>query len=626
MAYSAVIEKQDLCLIQAILVISMCYTGMVHSSPGRPVPLADPKIVILGATGEEKRSVANVLLGESPDCKNCTFPVYDGSASCTNHTKYAEGKWLGLDTSFTIVDTPGFGDSEGRDDQFIDEMVDVLVHHVNTTNVFLLTFNGEDPRMDGIIKQMIREMEMLFGYKFWDNVILEATHWAYSENEIRHRNLTGKNEEWWTKDKNEALRKEYHLDHDLDAVFIDSWAKQDVNIPDTSQKEAFDRETGKLWKYAMNNSPFAFRTIEDVLADLDEGQRTLEGDIAELKAEMEEAKKNFTEIEASLEKETLERQENDSALQMSVTARLDQESLERQENDSALQMKVTARLDQETLERQENDSALQMNVFARLNQETLERQENDSALKQSVTDEINEESRVRFEKDMSIDEQLYLEISERKTNDDELGAEIARNVTVLNESITEVQDAVDHLHISPLGSIIAWVTKPEEAAKNEITSIPAGWVLCDGRPIPEPSIWAGSHTPNLNEGKRFLRGGDFSSQLTMEDDMVQDHMHKEGVHSHATTAKAEFGIEIWDDYRLSYSNPHDHCSLWCAYVDGVGGIQSKKTTVHPNVNVDLTNAKATCGTKEVDTDDTGYRAGGETRPVNMNVQWIMRVF
>jgi len=403
MAYSSVIEKKKLCLIQAILVISICCTGIVYSSPGKPEPLADPKIVILGATGVGKSSVANVLLGESPDCKNCTFPICDGSDSCTNETKYAEGKWLGFDEPFTVVDTPGFGDSEGRDNQFIDEMVDVLVHHVNTTNVFLLTFNAAEPRLDEGIKRMIREMEMLFGYKFWDNVILEATHWSYKEGDIIERNATGKDEEWWTKDKNEHLRRDYHLDHDLDAVFIDSWAKQEWNIPDTIQQEAFDRETEKLWKYAMNNTPFAFRTIEEVLADLDECQRTLEGDIAELKTEMEEVKKNFTEVEASLEKETLERQENDSAFQMNVTARLDQETLERQENDSALQMNVTVRLDQETLERQENDSALQMNVTARLDQETLERQANDSALKKNVTDEINEERRQRFEKDKSID-------------------------------------------------------------------------------------------------------------------------------------------------------------------------------------------------------------------------------
>ena len=39
---------------------------------------------------------------------------------------------------------------------------------------------------------LFRELEALFGKNFWDNVILEFTHWAYDMNSVMTRNRTGK--------------------------------------------------------------------------------------------------------------------------------------------------------------------------------------------------------------------------------------------------------------------------------------------------------------------------------------------------------------------------------------------------------------------------------------------------
>ena len=119
--------------------------------------IPEPHLIIIGPVGVGKSSLANVLIGQPPDCDDCTFAVCPGGSSCTKETKYAVGKWTGIeDKEFTIVDTPGFGDSEGDDNMLINEMVDTLKNVIKTANGFLLVFNGAVDRFDEGSTKMIR--------------------------------------------------------------------------------------------------------------------------------------------------------------------------------------------------------------------------------------------------------------------------------------------------------------------------------------------------------------------------------------------------------------------------------------------------------------------------------------
>lgn len=81
-----------LCLV--LVLVATTTSGESHQLP-EVEELPFPRIVILGATGVGKSSLANVFIGEDPNCNDCTFPVCTGTDSCTKDTTYAVRPWLG---------------------------------------------------------------------------------------------------------------------------------------------------------------------------------------------------------------------------------------------------------------------------------------------------------------------------------------------------------------------------------------------------------------------------------------------------------------------------------------------------------------------------------------------------
>ena len=259
----------------------------------QPLVLPEPRLVILGQTGAGKSTLANVLLGQSPECSNCTFPVCTGQDSCTKNTKYAVGSWLGEGPDFTVVDTPDFGNS---DTDLIDEMMGVLHKAVKGANAMILLINGEEERLDSSLQQMMREMQALFGEDFWRHTIIVVSHWAYDAQSVAERNFTGKTEEKFMAEWNTLLKGKFQIQEELSGVFIDSWSQQPWNLGDALQQAAYARENGKLWTFAIEHEIFPFRTIEDVLnenQDLKEEKRKREEENRWLK---DVIKNNITEL------------------------------------------------------------------------------------------------------------------------------------------------------------------------------------------------------------------------------------------------------------------------------------------------------------------------------------------
>merc|ERR1719507_2984937 len=189
---------------------------------------------------------------------------------------------------------------------------------------------------------------------------------------------------------------------------------------------------------------------------------------------------------------------------------------------------------------------------------------------------------------------------------DENKAYIEQNTANIDENeikIDENADIINKLHLAPIGTISAWVTKPtKETVEDEMVNLPEGWVRCDGSTIPEPSVWAGQLTPNLNGEKRFLRGASDSEVLTMEEDQMQDHKHQVSDPGHT------------HDYNDKYTNNVDGPKPGPEDGEGIFGYDHDSTSDSSQTGI------------TVDGVSSGYRSGSETRPKNMNVIYIMRVW
>ena len=96
----------------------------------------------------------------------------------------------------------------------------------------------------------------------------------------------------------------------------------------------------------------------------------------------------------------------------------------------------------------------------------------------------------------------------------------------------------------PLGTILAWVPRVQKSAPVHQSSIPEGWLLCDGRRIPQ-GLWQDGVTPDLNTARRFLRGGPEREALDLQEDQVKQHKHacssrKSTISAHRHTYKESF--------------------------------------------------------------------------------------
>merc|ERR1712156_598870 len=175
---------------------------------------------------------------------------------------------------FTVIDTPGFGDRLIEEEKTIESLVQTLRDEIRYINVFVIAFKQTDTRMTYALRSMISLFEKMFGVGFWDNAILEATFWSHGDHaaERRNQSIPMITEAWWAAEFNKKLRQEFSLKKDLQAVFIDTYYKEE----DPKELRAFNRNTNELFRFANTSKPFACKDIKIALTEIMELTNSLD--------------------------------------------------------------------------------------------------------------------------------------------------------------------------------------------------------------------------------------------------------------------------------------------------------------------------------------------------------------
>jgi GTPase SAR1 family protein len=241
-----------------------------------------PRIVILGATGVGKSSLANVLVGRDKNYdgrmfNDGCFKVAATKDVVTKETCADVGYWMGNTgdgARFTVIDTPGFGDRLIEEEKTIESLVQTLRDEIRYINVFVIAFKQTDTRMTYALRSMISLFEKTFGDGFWDNAILEATFWSHGNQAAAQRNQSFpmRTEASWAAELNKKLRREFSLKRDLQAVFIDTHYKEE----DLKELKAFNENTNELFIFANTIKPFACKDIKIALTEITELTNSLE--------------------------------------------------------------------------------------------------------------------------------------------------------------------------------------------------------------------------------------------------------------------------------------------------------------------------------------------------------------
>ena len=142
-----------------------------------------------------------ILVGHSGYGKSTTCKAFTGNKSivvsskhegCTSKVSYYPGEFQHLfgDKYFTMIDTPGLDDSEGRDKEFYQNLRDNLQTKNLKVKGIIIVFNLQMTRFGQSEKKIIEKIIDLVPVKnLWKYITILVTHCYYKPEKLKKKGI-----------------------------------------------------------------------------------------------------------------------------------------------------------------------------------------------------------------------------------------------------------------------------------------------------------------------------------------------------------------------------------------------------------------------------------------------------